>query len=281
MKIALVGGEGFIGSAVRKELDSAKLKYLNFSRNGNQLLEQTKLNPAIQTVTHIIWCASSVNPISAEKNPDLVIKELSNWQYLTDLIARSSSQPIKVIYLSSGGCVYSTSSQGLIESDAANGINAYGIMKVQMEKILQESGLQNIILRVANAYGPNQPTGKGQGVIGEWIHCVKNNKPIQVFGPLNSYRDYINTNDIASAVLNSLHSSDQGIFNIGSGVSTSLSELITFFENITGVRVQTSISTLRVSDRLGYSLDITKSIEALGWRPLTPLAEGIRHAIYS
>jgi nucleoside-diphosphate-sugar epimerase len=131
---------------------------------------------------------------------DLVELELNEWKIFLKSCGSYLQSNQSIIFLSSGGCIYTAGAQSFSEEDEAFGANQYGRLKIAMENELIKSGLPNSILRVANVYGPNQPYGRGQGVIAEWIHSIQNSKEIRVYGELNSFRDYLFIEDLCFAI---------------------------------------------------------------------------------
>jgi UDP-glucose 4-epimerase len=83
--------------------------------------------------------------------------------------------------------------------------------------------------------------------------------------------------DVARAFINVLECPHINLtINIGSGTSTSLSELMKIFENSLGKPINWNFQPLRIIDRLRFLLDIQLASELLGWVPGVNLEEGIR-----
>jgi nucleoside-diphosphate-sugar epimerase len=98
-------------------------------------------------------------------------------------------------------------------------------------------------------------------------------KPIQVFGPLESYRDYISIESLLKALIRvtSLNSSE--VINIGSGEKTSLGDLLDIFIKSFKDFFEIQYLPARSSDRLSYSLDVNKSIKLLGQYHIPPVID--------
>jgi UDP-glucose 4-epimerase len=124
-------------------------------------------------------------------------------------------------------------------------------------------GVQARILRVANAYGPFQPVGRGQGVIGAFIERVVRDEPVVMFGSGRTVRDYIHIDDVARAVAASLTKQMPSPLNIGTGVGTSLLQIVSLLEDITHRRVSVEHRPARGFDVESIVLDVG------GYRALT------------
>lgn len=275
-KISIVGADGYIGKNLVKQLSILNYHYYEFNRNCT-IISNGILNPNAANSDVIIWCASSVTPISANSNPELIRADLDDWLVLIKLLNSRRAKQIKIIFLSSAGCTYSESKAPFSEHDLSFGTNAYGKMKLQMESSLIESGINYLILRIANVYGPNQPTGRGQGVIAEWVRSIAENKPLVMYGDRDSYRDYIYIDDLVSAIISLLENkiTNQKV-NIGSGNSTTLGDLEQIFSEISGVEFTTILNESRDTDRRGYFLKIEKILSMTSWYPRVTVRNGIR-----
>lgn len=277
--VSIIGSRGFIGSALVPVLKRNFITVHLFNSESKYLDDNGLINENLINSETIVWCASRVNPISGQNNPKLISDEIELWRKFVELISKDCEKSHNIVFMSSGGCVYSGNKPPFREDSEAEGSNDYGIMKRDMEKILVNSGLQFKILRVANVYGPGQKTGKGQGVLAEWANRIKNNEPIEIFGDINSYRDYIHVQDLCSAIYNSLALEGTHILNIGSGVATSLSEIIHLFKKNSEIDFCVNELEARDVDRDSYWLDTTKAQKLLNWKPRIFLHEGIKEIL--
>jgi UDP-glucose 4-epimerase len=275
-KISIVGASGFIGNHLSKRLSQLHFKLELFDRK-NPIVIGDKLDSRAINSEVIIWCASTVSPISAENNPGLANKELTYWQEFLNLMKSREEVDLRIFFLSSGGCTYTGDKIQFSETDEAIGTNKYGKLKLQMEAALINSGINSIILRIANVYGPGQPFGRGQGVIAEWVNSISRNEPITIYGDVNSFRDYIYIDDLLDAIVFLLESNIKNHkLNIGSGRATSLGELKDLFAELSNTAVLYATSANRNIDRIGYVLDISKVSQMASWTPRFTLRNGLR-----
>jgi UDP-glucose 4-epimerase len=275
-KISIVGANGFIGHNLSKKLDALNYK-LELFTTSNPIMVADKLSPNAINSNVIVWCASRVNPKSADQNPELAADDLAYWQKFVELISRCDTESLRIFFLSSAGCTYTGNATPFSELDHAEGTNLYGKHKLQMESVLSQSGISSIILRVANVYGPNQPFGRGQGVIAEWVKSISRNEPITIYGDVNSFRDYLFIDDLLELIVSLIDSNVHNQkFNVGSGQATSLQELKNLFTEITKIKISSTENMTRSFDRQGYVLDISKVSEIVGWKPRYKLKEGLQ-----
>lgn len=278
-QLAIVGADGFIGRSLIQYLNKSNIKAVKIL--SDQLFS---LNPEVESllgeVSSVVWCASKVNPISAETSSDLINVEFGEWKTFLDAWIDRFGSKKSVIFLSSGGCTYSGNELPFSEDSIANGTNKYGELKISMEKELMSREIPSLILRIANVYGPNQPHGRGQGVIAEWKKAIESNQNIKVFGSIKSFRDYIYIDDLCEAILCSLeHSNKSQILNIGGGVPVSLENIIDALRALKIDRSRIEFYEKRSSDRDGYYLDITKFKTLTNWVPKFSIRDGLQKTI--
>ena len=280
-KVAVIGSGGFIGSAIVRNLKLAQIEVLPFTSKQSLIIDG-EIHQNLQDASTIIWCASRVNPITAEINPSLVELELAEWRAFLNTAQMQSDASPRVIFLSSGGCTYSSNSLPFTESSEANGTNKYGKLKLAMEKELIARQNRYLILRVANVYGPGQMHGRGQGVIAEWINSMRNNESLRVFGSLASFRDYLFIEDLCEAILDCLKLDYHNeIFNLGSGMPTNLETILDIFTLFKPNKVTIHLEQERTSDRTGYYLDATKFTSVTNWKPSYSIKTGLLHTLKS
>jgi UDP-glucose 4-epimerase len=272
VKISIVGYTGFIGKHLHGRFkDKGSVNAFN---TVELPFNSKELNPRIRNQDVIYWVASSVRPNSSQSNLDRIESELYGWSNFLKLL--QPAPPKKLVFLSSGGCVYKAGIPPFSETNATEGTNAYGKLKVEMEEILQESKIPFTILRVANVYGPGQPVGRGQGVIAEWANSIALNEPLPLFGSSSIKRDFVNVDDVCDAIEAAARFDCDSIFNVGSGEAIALKDLFTLFKKITGLNLQLAQSESREIDREIYFLDISHAKNSLNWEPKISLEDGLR-----
>lgn len=270
--MAIVGAQGFIGRNLATTLDSLGIQTLKLG-SANAIQIQSKEFWRENPVDSIIWLASRITPSIAESDSALVEKEIADFSSFLKAAEQSTEQ---IVFASSGGTVYSGQDCPFTEESPALGINAYGRAKVAMEELATDSPLQNINLRIANAYGAGQRIDRGQGVIATWMNAIVNQKPINAYGSLSVTRDFVYIDDVVAALVNAAaNESTVEIINIGSGRATPLTEIISELREISGQDLIIDELPSRGMDRESSWLEISKAKEHLHWFPQTSLHEGL------
>ena len=169
------------------------------------------------------------------------------------------------------------------EEHPVNGINPYAESKLIAEQICksyhQMYGIETFIVRPFNLYGPGQ---NKIFLIPKIISQVKQEK-IELENP-SPKRDYIFINDMINAYLKitEYQSSTLEIFNIGSGQSYTIGEIVSKIKDIAGTEPSVLFTGKnRRNEILETRADISKIKKLLGWKPETSLEEGLRKTILS
>lgn len=277
----VVGSDGFIGKHLVKTLEQSGIEVMSFNSNNRPLSHKGDLNEAALQTHLLIWCASKVNPAVADRSPEIVASEVAEWKAFIALWKKKTlTKAIPLIFISSGGCVYSSQEMPFVETSACKGINSYGRMKSEMEEVLVNAEIPFKILRAANVYGPGQSIDRGHGVIAEWINAINKNKAIEVYGSLDTFRDFIHVNDVVAAILSCMRlPNTDGVFNIGSGKATTLQDILDKLTKLSKKDFLILHHEARSVDRQGYYLDINKALIDLMWQPKIHIDKGLQSCL--
>ena len=167
------------------------------------------------------------------------------------------------------------------ENHQKNPISSYGIIKSTIESYVQLHkelyGLDYLIIRPSNPYGPRQSHVFAQGVISTFLHKALKNIPLHIFGNGETRKDYIFIKDLITITINLLNSNSTGIFNIGSGTGTSINEIVQEINKSLKSVSEVIYSDERNYDVKNFILDINKIRNYIGHDfEFTPLEIGIR-----
>jgi UDP-glucose 4-epimerase len=298
VRALVLGGNGFIGSHIVDQLltmgadvtvyDRSRERYRSPLRGvtyvrgelGNRGELENTIARGVDVVVHLI---SSTVPKTSNDDPIFDVQmNLVESLALFDLCVKH--QVGRVVFISSGGTVYGVpKSSPICEDHPTEPICSYGIVKLSIEKYLQlyQSlyGLNYIVLRLANPYGPRQDPATIQGVTSVFIGKVLRAESIRLWGDGTIVRDFVNVRDIAELCAKAAFSSVQGIFNAGTGVGTSIRELI----RLIGDELQTEPEVIqepgRVFDVPSVILCSERAHREFAWRPTTSLSSGIREQV--
>lgn len=293
MKILVTGGCGFIGShivdayvaeghevVVIDNLSTGVIENLNphvkfyeqdITGNIESIFEKEKF----ELVNHH---AAQINVRTSVDDPvyDARVNIIGTLNLLS-LVSRYGVK--KFIYASSGGAVYGEPQKCPINEEVPFGpLSPYGVSKVAAEKYILTFaylyGLDYVILRYSNVYGPRQIIKSEAGVISIFIHCILKNEPCTVFGDGDQVRDYVYVGDVVAANMLAL-TCDSNVFNIGTNVETSVNDLVATFASILGRTVDHKHVEPRPGEVFRNVLDYTKALSHIHWQPKTKLKDGI------
>ena len=232
----------------------------------------------------IVCCSGSTVP--ATSNDDIRYDVQTNLLSMITVFeyAKKFGVP-KIIFLSSGGAVYGNPLYLPIdESHPTSPITSYATTKLAVESYARLYsalyGIQVVSLRLANVYGKNQKSRR-QGIIPIFIGKMKLGEEITLYGDGSGVRDYVHVDDVCDAIVKAM-SAGLGRFeivNIGTGIGTSTLDVVRTISRIVGVRPKIRFMPARPTDLRVNVLDVSYAAKALGWRPATPLEEGIRRCV--
>jgi UDP-glucose 4-epimerase len=180
------------------------------------------------------------------------------------------------VNISTGGAIYGETPVCAVETVPVDPPSNYGRFKAKAEQLVDSSDFRAVTLRLANIYGPRQRTDLEGGVIAIFIGCWKRGEPITVFGDGNYERDYVYVADVVESALAALSGTHAGVFNVGTGVATSVNELVSALTSVLGPPPDVRNAPARPAEILRACVDPSKAAREGLWRPKTPLAEGLR-----
>ena len=229
------------------------------------------------TVYHLV---SSCRPSQhTETAADEVVADVvATLRYLEYTRARN----IRWIFVSSGGTVYGPNVYCPTPEDApTNPICSYGLVKLTLEKYFalyrKLHGIDFVVARVSNPYGPWQDPLRGQGVIAALIYKALAGQTVEIWGDGENVRDYLYIDDTTSALITLADAGRAGeIYNVSGGTGTTINELIGMIGNALGKTKCTNYVAARISDVRMSTLDNSKLRLHTGWAPKVGLQEGIR-----
>lgn len=297
MKCVVFGGGGFIGSTIVDRLLVAGHSVRIFERPRvapYRLFSETEkvewmtgdflsihdISSALEGMDTVIHLVSFTLPKTS--NDDLIYDVQTNLiatiQLLNSMLAMKVN---KIVFISSGGTVYGVPRYIPVDEDhPTDPVVSYGITKLAIEKYLLMfkilHGMKVLILRVANPYGPRQRVETAQGAVAAFFHRSLQNQKIEIWGDGSITRDYIYIDDVAEAFLRAVeYSGDLSVFNISSGIGTSLNELAELIGKSIGRQLDCTYLEKRPFDVPTSILNNNLAATHLGWVPKTVLQYGL------
>ena len=297
MKIALIGGAGFIGTNLAIHLSKTdevtvidrEEKYFKTLKSLNlpisylvapfELTADFDSQIAGQDIVYHL--ASTVIP--GNSNQDIGTELESNVIVTCKLLDACVRQNVKkVVFISSGGAIYGKKGICPIKEDTVTyPITSYGVQKLTIEKLLYlyryQKGLDYRIIRLANPYGPYQrPNGK-LGVVTTFVYKALTSGRLEVYGDGSVVRDFIYIEDAVRGIQKIVNGeNDIRVFNLGSGRGTSVNQVIDAIKKT--VRSDLSVSYIagRATDVPMNYLDISRYERIFGRLDPIELEDGIK-----
>jgi UDP-glucose 4-epimerase len=191
----------------------------------------------------------------------------------------------KFIFTSSGGAMYSdTRKPPYSEKTPEEPLSPYAIAKRSAEMYLDFEqrlhGLTCVALRLANAYGPRQSLRGGYaGVISVFARQMLAGHKAVIHGNGKQTRDYVYVGDIVRAHMLAMEKNVAGIFNIGTGVQTSVNTLFQKIRRLTGSTQKEVYGPACKGEVIRSALDARRAAKELGWKPEVSLEEGLKKTV--
>jgi len=294
VKFGITGGAGFVGSNIAKLLikeghDVIIIDNLHTGKKKNieTILDQVKFfNTDIRDYKKIEKILNSVDGIFHEAALTIVQESFSKPKEYHDvnvigtenILKIGKKFGIKVVFASSSSVYGNVKNIPITEDFLCHPINPYGQTKLDDEILAKkyfEDGLEVIGLRYFNIYGHGQ-TGTYAGVITKFMNQLENMKPPKIFGDGKQLRDFIFVEDVAEANVAAMKSSVKyGFFNIGTGITTTITELANLMTKLYNLEVKPEYLSGLKGDVKSSQASILLSSKLLNWKYKTNLEDGL------
>jgi UDP-glucose 4-epimerase len=292
LRAVVTGGAGFIGSHVAEALlargdevhvldslatgsrekvpDGAELHVGDIRSDTMALFDEVKP----ELCCHL---AAQADVGTSVENPSYDA-EVNVWGTLQVLEA-ARAHSTHVVFSSTGGAIYGECDGPADEDAPRRPISPYGISKLAGEEYLlgwnRLFGSHHVALRFANVFGPRQEPNLEGGVIAIFLDRMGRGEPTTIFGDGEQTRDFIYVGDIVSGVL-AAAGHEGGVYNLGTGVETSVNELHAACRRVTGDDREPDYAPARDGDILRSAIDPGRAERDLGWRAQHSLDDALR-----
>ena len=292
MRVLVTGGAGFVGSNTADALGAAghEVAVLDDLSTGDRanvapaitlLLADISVQGATERAVvgrefdAVVHLASKTKVVQSLEDPELYRRVIVDGT-ANVLAAAKVTGARRFVNVSSGGVIYGqTPGACATEELPIAPISPYGRYKAEAETLVAEAGISALTLRPANIYGPRQRTDLEGGVVAIFQRCWRDGEPLTVYGDGTMERDYVFVADIAAAVLAALTSDREGVYNVGTGVATSVNALIDCMSAVLGPPPGVRHEPTRPGELARNCLDASKAARHGLWQPRVSLAEGL------
>ena len=300
MRILVTGGAGFIGSNVADrfvELGHDVAVFDNLSSGFREFV-----NPKARFYEGDLADAAAVENAIADFKPEIVDHHAAQID-----VRKSVADPVfdarvnilgtlgllqsctrhgvrKFVYASTGGALYGEGRQlPATEDHPVNPESPYGTSKHTVEHYLYLwkllHGLDYTVLRYPNVYGIRQNPHGEAGVNAIFIGLMLEGKRPRIFGDGEAVRDYLYVSDVVEGNVLALDKGSGEMVNLGTGVGTSVNDIVRELKTITGFTEDAIHDEARAGEVQRIYLDASRAKTVLGWEPRVSFAEGLRRTV--
>jgi UDP-glucose 4-epimerase len=293
--VLITGGAGFIGSHLADAFGARGARVVVVDDLSSGRRDQV---PA-EAELHVLDVGSAeAAALVAAVRPDLLVHQAAQID-----VGRSVADPVRdaevnvvgtlnlleaarragvrqVLFASTGGAMYGEQEvYPAPEDHPARPVSPYGVSKLAVERYLYfyhlQYGLAATCLRYANVYGERQNPHGEAGVVAIFLRRLLAGEAATINGDGEQTRDYLHVSDVVAANLAALGRPGFAIYNVGTGVETSVVELYRALAAAVGVDRPPVHGAARSGEQRRSSIDPRRSRQELGLEPPLPLAAGL------
>ena len=302
MVYLVTGGAGFIGSHITEELirrgedvvildnmysgrqvnleANPKAVFVEGSIMDTEVLDSICTEYNIEGIFHLAAVASVQKSI---ENPALVHEV--NVTGTLNVLEAARKHGVSKVVLSASAAAYGDNPVFPKREDMLpEPLSPYAVSKIASEMYCKTYAelynMQTISLRYFNVFGPRQdPNGEYAAVIPKFTEKICAGESPTVFGDGKQTRDFVYVKDVARANILAMDSDISGLFNIGTGIQTSLNNLAKMIMDAAEISVDMKYEPAREGDVRHSVADISKAKSELGYKPEWELTDGIKETV--
>jgi UDP-glucose 4-epimerase len=292
----VIGSGGLLGSAIANQLGSRFRPKSRFEWDTTPVLSHQfsqTLSSFFQQLTtskwRIYWAAGAGHVGASDES---LKRETAHLQLFLEALSQECPPTLKssgrIFFASSAGGVYGGSGERICtEKTEVKTINNYGSTKLIQEKMVVDMAMQFelpvLVGRISNLYGSNQNLGKRQGLISQLCSASISNKPVVIYVPLQTSRDYIYADDAAHQIIDSLEAINAKLPTIKiicSGRNTAISEVVSEIRKISRKPLRYTTGSDQRASLQPLDVRLQSTVEPMfDEQQMTPLVVGI-HRVY-
>lgn len=271
----IYGGSGFIGQHIKKYLKHEGLHYFLIQNRGTL----DEISASLSSFNNMSKRYFKASIIYLSENSDISFAEDMGENYISENITRlkaiADNTSASIIYASSAGVYGDQSSHQHKPSENITGFNIYSTSKLECESIVISNG--GVVARLSNVYGIGMSS---KNVISDILNQVicSNIKSIQIKDGA-PVRDFIHVKDVATCLVYMAKSNQKGIFNVASGESISIKQLVEKILEIAQLSNIKIVETNKSSAHSSILLDASLTKKNYNWESQIYFSEGLKNLI--
>ncbi|BAD39766.1 NAD-dependent epimerase/dehydratase family protein [Symbiobacterium thermophilum] len=278
-RFLVTGAAGFIGSHLVEALRAAGHDVVGVDRRpGADVvgdLLTLDLAPLLDGVEYVVHLAGQ--PGVRESWSQFPAYLAGNLQTTQRLLESLRDRPLKKFVLASTSSVYGEVPMPAREDGPAMPVSPYGLTKLAAEKLCdlygRTAGIPWVALRYFTVYGPRQ---RPDMAFSRWFNAALDGEPIQIYGDGSQLRDFTYVADAVTATQRAALNPVVGVpINVGGGSAVTVREAIRLIAAITGRPIRIRQLPPAPGDMRETRADTERLWREVGFRPSTPLEEGL------
>lgn len=300
--ILLLGGTGFIGQAMARELlasmPDARIVLLGRSPKSN--LECRIGNPRLLVKAQRMTSATDFETVVA--NMDIVVhlisstvpatsgvdygREMEDLSLTAKLLEACVAEKVRrFVFVSSAGSIYgNTLNTPATEDTPCMPLSFYAYQKLAIEELVSFFGrtrnLNYCIARLSNPFGPGQNPNIGQGVVSTFLNRALEDKGITIRGDGSATRDFIYISDAAKALCTlATKETQHSIYNVGSGASQSISTVVECIERAIARPLKVTFAPASSIEVVSSDISVKRYTDEFGKIDRVPFSEGVKRTL--
>lgn len=297
-KVLITGGAGFIGSHVADRfllnnyeviaadnlvtgnvdnINGKNIKFFNIDIRDREKLEELFKNEQPDYVIHL---AAQVSVSSSVE--DVLYDAEENITALINILELCKKYNTEKIVFSSTAAVYGIPEEvPSRETNKTAPLSPYGLSKLTGEEYIKMYsrlfGVNYVILRYANVYGPRQSAHGEAGVVSIFNDKIKANGDIFIEGDGLQTRDFVYVKDVSGAnYICATEDIKNETFNVSTNTDISILELFNTMKKYSGYEKDAFHKEARKGDIRNSRLDNNKLLKNTSWKPEYTLDQGLK-----
>ena len=287
MKVLILGSEGFVGNNLVDSLNSQEILTADLLENSNHKnytqFDITVFDDVQKTVKDVdVVIDLAAHTLLSSLDGTIKNAQVNIMGLLNVLEACRKNDIKKIIFTSASSLIGIPKSAKVDENHPASPKTAYGLTKLTSEHYLrlynELYGLNYVIFRFFNIYGPFQRNG----LIPTLYNKIINGESLTIFGQGDQIRDYVFIKDVIPFFEKAVSSNigDNSIFNMGTGVGTSIKDVMVLIAKILDIKPKIDYKPERQGEIGNFVADTTLLKSIFGAIPTTSINEGLKNTIF-
>ncbi|HEY7380434.1 MAG TPA: NAD-dependent epimerase/dehydratase family protein [Gaiella sp.] len=295
MRYLVTGAAGFIGSTLADTLEAAGHELLAVdaftdyydpalkreNATGRLVVEadlaETEIEPLLEGTDGVYHLAGQPG-VRASFGPEFELYVRRNILATARLFEVAAAAGVRVVYASSSSVYGEAEAYPTREDATPRPISPYGVTKLACEHLAhalaRTEGLDAVGLRYFTVYGPRQ---RPDMAFTRLLEALRSGAAFPLYGDGSASRSFTYVADAVAATIAAMERGRTGeIYNVGGGEEATMAEAIALAERVAERTLELERRESAMGDVRRTKADGTKSERDLGWRPTTPLAEGMR-----